>query len=215
VRSVTLKIKMMDDHICCNCLGGLEELGLSLKVLRCAPMGTDCAHSLMRIDGDPDTCERLLADHSSLDGKGMKMEMARSGNGTIPILVVNERCRLSHLISEAGCFLELAIPAGGEGMIFHLIGTDADSINNFVRSAQDEGYKIEVISTYEKKEWGGLTFRQERDIRMAFELGYFDIPSRITLDELASRVGCSKSTLNIILRRAERKIISDHLTGSK
>jgi predicted DNA binding protein len=50
---------------------------------------------------------------------------------------------------------------------------------------------------------------------MAFELGYFDIPSRITLDELASRVGCSKSTLNIILRRAERKIISDHLTGSK
>ncbi len=145
----------------------------------------------------------------------MKMEMARSGNGTISLLVVNERCRLSHLISESGCFLELAIPAGGEGMIFHLLGTDADSINNFVRLAKEEGYAIEVISTYEKTEWGGLTFRHERDLRMAFELGYFDIPSRVTLDELASRIGCSKSTLNVILRRAERKIISDHLSGSK
>ncbi len=215
MRSVTLKVKMMDDHTCCNCLGGLDDLGLSLKVLRCAPMGMDCAHSLMRIDGDLETCERLLSDPPSLEGRGMKMEMARSGNGTISILVVNERCRLSHLISESGCFLELAIPAGGEGMIFHLLGTDADSINNFVRSAKEEGYIIEVISTYEKTEWGGLTFRQERDIRMAFELGYFDIPSRINLDELASKIGCSKSTLNIILRRAERKIISDHLTGSK
>ncbi|KAF5062011.1 HTH DNA binding domain protein [anaerobic digester metagenome] len=215
MRSVTLKVRMIDEHICCNCLSGLEELGLSLKVLRCAPMGTDCAHSLMRIDGDPAICERLLSDPPVLQGQGMKMEMARSGNGTISLLVVNERCRLSHLISESGCFLELAIPAGGEGMIFHLLGTDADSINNFVRLAKEEGYAIEVISTYEKTEWGGLTFRHERDLRMAFELGYFDIPSRVTLDELASRIGCSKSTLNVILRRAERKIISDHLSGSK
>lgn len=205
---------MIDDHICCNCLDGLDELGLSVKVLRCAPMGRNCAHSLMRIDGDPAICERLLADPPLLDDHGMKMEMARSGNGTISLLMVNESCRLSHLISESGCFLELAIPAGGEGMIFHLIGTDADSINNFVRSAQEEGYAIEVISTYEKTEWGGLTFRQERDLRLAFELGYFDIPSRITLDELAGKIGCSKSTLNIIIRRAERKIVSDYLTGS-
>jgi predicted DNA binding protein len=169
----------------------------------------------MRIDGDPTICEELLVNPPNLEGHGMKMEMARSGNGTISLLMVNERCRLSHLISESGCFLELAIPAGGEGMIFHLIGTDADSINNFVRLAREEGYAIEVISTYEKTEWGGLTFRQERDLRMAFELGYFDIPSRITLDELASKIGCSKSTLNIIIRRAERKIVSDYLSGSK
>jgi predicted DNA binding protein len=100
-------------------------------------------------------------------------------------------------------------------MIFHLLGRDAEAITDFVRMAKEEGYAIEVISTYEKREWGGLTFRQERDLRIAFDLGYFDIPSRITLDELASKVGCSKSTLNVILRRAERKIISDYLKGAK
>ena len=215
MRSVTLRLKMLDDHICCNCLEGMEERGLSIKVLRCVPMGERHAHSLLRIDGDPEICEELLANPPELEKDGMRIEMARSGNGTISLLVINEGCRLSHLISESGCFLELAIPAGDDGMIFHLLGRDAEAITDFVRMAKEEGYAIEVISTYEKREWGGLTFRQERDLRIAFDLGYFDIPSRITLDELASKVGCSKSTLNVILRRAERKIISDYLKGAK
>lgn len=215
MRSVTLKIKMMSDRICSNCLKGLDELGISVKVLRCAHMTFNCGHCLLRLDGETKICDEIMKDPPILEDDRLSVEIARIGNGILSVMVVNKSCLLSSLISESGCFLELAIPASKDEMVFHLIGNDSEAINTFVFMAREMGYGVTVLGIYEKSEWGGLTFRQERALRIAYDLGYYDIPSRTTLDELANKMGCSKSTLNVILRRAERKIISDRLNGSK
>ncbi len=57
-----------------------------------------------------------------------------------------------------------------------------------------------------------LTDRQEEVVRMACDLGYYDIPRRTDLNELAKRLGIGKSTLDVILRRAEGKLVRCHLT---
>ena len=51
-----------------------------------------------------------------------------------------------------------------------------------------------------------LTPKQEAYFETAMDLGYYDIPKRITLDELCAILGCSKSTLNVSLRTAESNI---------
>ena len=56
-----------------------------------------------------------------------------------------------------------------------------------------------------------LTTVQDKMMRAAFEKGYYDIPKKITLDELAAQSGMSKATLNIILRRGQHKLLSEHL----
>jgi predicted DNA binding protein len=52
-----------------------------------------------------------------------------------------------------------------------------------------------------------LTRRQEELFRKAIEEGYFAVPSRISLTELARRLGISKSTLSTSLATAELRLL--------
>lgn len=56
-----------------------------------------------------------------------------------------------------------------------------------------------------RSRWG-LTARQERALRTAFEIGYFDYPRRASLSTLGSRLGVSRSTALELLRRASTKL---------
>lgn len=56
-----------------------------------------------------------------------------------------------------------------------------------------------------------LTSRQLAVLKSAMEMGLYDFPRRITQDELSAKIGIKPSTLNEILRRAERKILGDFL----
>jgi predicted DNA binding protein len=55
----------------------------------------------------------------------------------------------------------------------------------------------------------GLTQKQLLAIRSAFELGYFDIPRRVSSEELGEKLRLDPSTLNIHLRKAQKKILSE------
>jgi len=52
---------------------------------------------------------------------------------------------------------------------------------------------------------GTLTPRQAEILELALKLGYFEFPRKITLTELARRVGVAKSTLSEIVRRISQK----------
>jgi len=56
---------------------------------------------------------------------------------------------------------------------------------------------------------GGFTARQERALRFAYELGYFDYPRRTTLGELASRLGVGRSAALELLRKATSKLAAE------
>ena len=58
-----------------------------------------------------------------------------------------------------------------------------------------------------------LTARQEYIIKIAFELGYFEFPKKINLEELSTRLGISPGTLSEILRRVEKNILSKYFRG--
>ena len=56
-----------------------------------------------------------------------------------------------------------------------------------------------------RSRWG-LTGRQERALRTAFEIGYFDYPRKVTLSTLADRLGVGRSTALELLRKASTKL---------
>ncbi len=56
-----------------------------------------------------------------------------------------------------------------------------------------------------------LTERQLSVLKSAMEFGLYDYPRRITQDELAVKLGIKPSTLNEILRRAEKKALGGFL----
>jgi len=56
-----------------------------------------------------------------------------------------------------------------------------------------------------RRRWG-LTGRQERALRLAFQLGYFDYPRRAPLSEVAAGLGVGRSTALELLRKATSKL---------
>ena len=59
-----------------------------------------------------------------------------------------------------------------------------------------------------RRRWG-LTGRQERALRMAFQLGYFDYPRKASLSTLANRLGVGRSTALELLRKATTKLAAE------
>lgn len=54
-----------------------------------------------------------------------------------------------------------------------------------------------------------LTERQKEIIDLAFKEGYFESPRKVTLEELAGKLGISASSLGETLRLAVKKMLED------
>ena len=55
----------------------------------------------------------------------------------------------------------------------------------------------------------GLTEKQSTAFKLAYEAGYYDIPRRITIENLSERMDIKRVALQERLRRVERKIFRD------
>jgi hypothetical protein len=55
----------------------------------------------------------------------------------------------------------------------------------------------------------GLTDHQQEALRTAYELGYFDIPRRTSLQEVAAELDISASSVSERLRRAQTRLIEE------
>jgi predicted DNA binding protein len=70
-------------------------------------------------------------------------------------------------------------------------------------------------STYEKKDLLSILTDKQREIMTAaYSYGYYDIPKRISSEQLSEKVNISKPTLLEHLRKAERRIFTEILAGS-
>jgi len=117
-----------------------------------------------------------------------------TGGGIVPLQVVREdagSARLSLLVSDAVLpkFRELLDRFGGREWL------------RAVRRAPAETW--EPLAT--------LTHRQRELLTLAFRLGYYDTPARVSLSRLGDLVGISRAALSKHLRLAERKLLATAL----
>jgi predicted DNA binding protein len=59
-----------------------------------------------------------------------------------------------------------------------------------------------------------LTKKQRELLEIAYRKGFFDVPRRVTLGQLAEELGVSRSTLMESLRRAEARIMRERFSDS-
>jgi predicted DNA binding protein len=90
---------------------------------------------------------------------------------------------------------------------------DRDALDSFVEAAEDIGGGVEVHRLYDED--GGaatdsaLTDRQREALELAYERGYYETPSEVTLDALADEFGVTPQTLSRHLRVAVEKVVAD------
>jgi predicted DNA binding protein len=84
---------------------------------------------------------------------------------------------------------------------------------------EDAGLRHRVVSLTDAQflphsPLSGLTEKQRRVFITAHNLGYYDLPRRITLAQLAEKLDLVRSTLDAHLRKAERRLLNHIMNES-
>lgn len=79
----------------------------------------------------------------------------------------------------------------------------------------DIAFRLEGLyeSTADRSDLTGLTRKQREALLLAHEYGYFQLPRKASLAELAEELDLSPSSLSARLRRAERRVIENALSN--
>jgi predicted DNA binding protein len=96
-----------------------------------------------------------------------------------------------------------------------LLGS-AKEIRQMLRELEKTGMPYRIISLSDAKFstsslLGLLTGKQRSALSAAFELGYYDIPRKISSDELATRLGMSNPAFVTHRRKAEKRLLAEIL----
>ncbi len=96
---------------------------------------------------------------------------------------------------------------------------NAKQVRDFINLLEDIGVSYRVVSLTDAQFLphsliSRLTEKQRKTLITAYALGYYDIPKKIGLVQLAERLHLSRSTVDMQLRRAERRLLNHIMNES-
>ena len=177
-----------------------------VRLLQCIPSGKRQVSALARlyIPGNPDLSE--------ISKKIKRLPYVRSvktaslGGNTYLFMVktINCPCRSTTLAEHN--LVEVSMRDDGL-MRWVLLLDSHKSLRKLLKILEDSGLEYEIEKIQHRMENIILTQRQREVLELAYRLGYYDIPRRITLEELSEILDISPRAVSEILRRAEKKIL--------
>lgn len=207
MRSATMLVRIPGNWIgdlCTSC-------DLTVKVLKCIPMNGSGGMSLLQIDSSEDMTGTAISERIMAVEPRCDVKLTSAGPGRFVGPVQTYTCVVCKLLAEHGCFLDSA-NSKSDGMLqWNVIAPNADALRRLVDKVKALGCSVELKRVSKLSTASELTRTQERVLQLAYELGYFEIPRRIKLDKLAKRLEISKATLDVMIRRAQKKIIASHM----
>nr|WP_049923656.1 helix-turn-helix domain-containing protein [Halopiger djelfimassiliensis] len=130
-------------------------------------------------------------------------------------VALTDRARtMTAMTADAGGRL-LEMTSSRDGWLLQLRFPSRDALVEFNERCRDRGMSVAVehlrVSDDEDDGVVALTEKQQELLAVAHEEGYFDVPRGISQDELADRLGVSKSAISQRLRRAIAELCESSL----
>ncbi len=207
MRFASLLVKIPGNWI--GCL--TSSCDLSVRILKCVPKNGTGGQSLLQIDTDPGLSQEELVERIRDIEPNCTVQLTAAGPGRHIGTMELQQCAACRLMADSGCFMDSASNREGGMMQWNVIAPNAGALRNLVSKVTELGCTVEVEKISVLRTASELTVAQERVLQMAYELGYYEIPKKITLDKLAQRLEISKATLDVMLRRAQRKLVASHI----
>jgi predicted DNA binding protein len=177
-----------------------------IKVLQSVPDGVAGGRGLIEIRGDDETTHAVveaIRAHPSV----CHVNFVPLPEGGVLGEVITSRCAACSALSGVDCFLLSATSRSDGRVDWNLVTGGEGSLKELVDRLVAEGCEVEIRKSKRPEMHRSLTDRQEEILRMALESGYYDQPKRVTIKDLAKRLGIAPSTFQEILQRAERKVM--------
>jgi len=135
-------------------------------------------------------------------------------NGLIHLLVKVRKCPVYLMLERNVLNFSKETATSNGDISLRIKAKKRSHIQKVVDKLARKNENIEILSIVKVKRDEELTILQDRVIRMAWSLGYYDIPKKITIKEMSDILGIAPATLHEILKRAERKIITKYVRNN-
>ena len=137
-------------------------------------------------------------------------------NGTYTYFV--KTLRLGPDVATVGGYVSLPYEIRGGKVKITFLGS-AKQVRDRIKLFEDAGVRYRVVSLTDARfsphsPLNRLTEKQRRVLITAHNLGYYEVPRRINLVQLAERLDLAYSTLDVQLRRAERRLLNHIMNES-
>ena len=154
---------------------------------------------------NPQEVVEFLKKLSQLD----ELQITELGHGRIYGSALARCAAGCPLFNSSCCFLRKVITSVNGEVQYHFIGSDIEC-RRLMRSLADRGviYRVEELSFLRNR--SSLTGKQELVVKVAFDLGYFDYPKKISVREMAEIFGVSPATINEEIRKGVKKILKEY-----
>jgi predicted DNA binding protein len=179
-----------------------------IKIMDAKPSATTSSvQDFVEISSNKVSADQLINTLSS--NKDIKdVDLVRLGPHTVMGTITTQNCPVCTTLSGLNCSLLSAITREDSKMEWKLLLSGGDTLKKVTErlDSQHVGFKILQVTPLNNVK--DLTTRQEQIVKLALEMGYFEFPKKIRLEELSERLGISAGTLSEILRRAEKNILA-------
>ena len=186
-----------------------ERHPVTIKVIDRVPYSDRGVKDLVEIAGPQDIMEEVLNDIRK-NPTVSKIETTMTERGKLIGAVTTSRCDICRILTDSDVFLISAETRDNGRVDWTLVLSDKAVLKDIFDHLKSKSVDAELVKLTKIDDKDGLTERQDKITKVAFERGYFDYPKRISLRELARMFDVSPSTLSEILRKGQRKIVLDY-----
>ncbi|WP_114578791.1 helix-turn-helix domain-containing protein [Saliphagus sp. LR7] len=190
---------------------------LEVRIKSIVAEGSQEAMPLVWIAGEPRAAiEDALADDSSVTAFDRLLEDSEPDESLYRIEYatgVSNMC--SAIFSNEGTILDAQCSAAN--WTFRLLFPERDLLAEAVDELEEQGITVDITRMVEAgrsadlEETAALTDAQETAINEAYDRGYYDVPRRISLEDLAAELDISHQALSERLRRANKVLASEQI----
>lgn len=186
----------------------VERYGANVKLLQCVPQarrgGTSALAKVEVPSGSPERIRRSVAELPSVEDA----EFVAVRPGVYLGMVTTTSCPCGATALPHTNVLQ-AVALGDGRLRWTLLAYRREDLDDLVRSLRERGVRFVVESVKRFRGSWSLTGRQEQFLRAALDLGFYDVPRRIELKDLARLFGVSPTAASEVLRRAHGRLVSD------
>jgi hypothetical protein len=156
---------------------------------------------------------------SALEGTGFEAQLLeREKDGSFVLFIKGQliipKDKMG-LWTVGGYLVDFALSKGMFRITFLGIAKEVKAILKFL-SKEGIHFKVDLLTDAKfsaDSPLGHLTHKQRRVLTTGFNLGYYDVPRKISSDNLASVLKIANPTLVMHSRKAERKILGEILAA--
>ena len=154
----------------------------------------------------------IIFKHIVLDGNCIKAIVSfKTSKGNKTVVIRDHECSLARAILESGAIV-VSAEVRKDYVVWVLACTDEefrDLLDGL--DGLQIGYELLWKSSFFDNE-DEINYKELEILRLALDLGFFENPKRIKLEDLAKILGMSKATASDLLRRALKKAVKKYIT---